>query len=106
VERQRRSVDGVVARWLGSSAITSIRPAHRNLDLQRCTGQGAGPVPAVHDHLRERPLAGWLTAVLGAGLVIEAIAEPRADEETAAAYPQIADTRIVPYFLILRARKP
>jgi hypothetical protein len=53
-----------------------------------------------------RTLAGWLSAVLGAGLVIEAIAEPRADEETAATHPQVADTRIAPYFLIMRARKP
>ncbi len=53
-----------------------------------------------------RILAGWLSAVLGAGLVIEAIAEPCADEETAATHPQVADTRIAPYFLIVRARKP
>ena len=52
-----------------------------------------------------RTLAGWLSAVLGAGLVIEAIAEPFADEETAA-HPRVADTRIAPYFLIVRARKP
>jgi SAM-dependent methyltransferase len=52
-----------------------------------------------------RTLAGWLTAVLSAGLVIEAIAEPCADEQTAATYPQVADTRIVPFFLIVRARK-
>jgi hypothetical protein len=51
-------------------------------------------------------VAGWLNAVLGAGLVIEAIAEPRADEETAAANAQVADTRVAPYFLIVRARKP
>ena len=53
-----------------------------------------------------RTLAGWLTAVLCAGLTIEAIAEPCADEQTAAACPQVADTRIAPYFLIARARKP
>ena len=53
-----------------------------------------------------RTLTGWLSAVLDAGLVIEAIAEPRADEETATAHPQVADTRIAPYFLIVRARKP
>jgi ubiquinone/menaquinone biosynthesis C-methylase UbiE len=53
-----------------------------------------------------RTLAGWLSAVLGAGLIIEAIAEPCADEQTAAAHPQVADTRIAPYFLIVRARKP
>jgi len=53
-----------------------------------------------------RTLAGWLGAVLGAGLVIEAIAEPCADEQTAITHPQVADTRIAPYFLIVRARKP
>ncbi|MGD0554062.1 MAG: hypothetical protein ABSA93_03680 [Streptosporangiaceae bacterium] len=41
-----------------------------------------------------------------ASLVIEAIAEPRADEGTAACHPEVADTRIAPYFLIVRARKP
>jgi SAM-dependent methyltransferase len=53
-----------------------------------------------------RTLAGWLTAVLSARLIIEAVAEPRADEATAAAHPEVADTRIAPYFLIVRARKP
>ena len=53
-----------------------------------------------------RTLAGWLGAALAAGLGIEAIAEPCADEQTAAAHPEGADTRIAPYFLIVRARKP
>jgi SAM-dependent methyltransferase len=53
-----------------------------------------------------RTLAGWLTAVLAAGLIIEAVGEPYADETTAAAHPEVADTRIAPYFLIVRARKP
>ena len=53
-----------------------------------------------------RTLAGWLNAVIGAELVIDAIAEPCADEATAAAHPEVADTRIAPYFLVVRARKP
>jgi 2-polyprenyl-3-methyl-5-hydroxy-6-metoxy-1,4-benzoquinol methylase len=53
-----------------------------------------------------RTTAGWLSAVLDAGLAIEAVAEPRADEETAATHPQVADARVAPYFLIVRARKP
>ncbi len=53
-----------------------------------------------------RTFAGWIRAVLQAGLAIDAIAEPHADEETALAHPEVADTRIAPYFLILRARKP
>jgi SAM-dependent methyltransferase len=53
-----------------------------------------------------RTLAGWLGAVLAAGLAIEAICEPCADEETAASHPHVADSRIAPYFLVVRARKP
>jgi SAM-dependent methyltransferase len=53
-----------------------------------------------------RTLAGWLNAVLAAGLAIEGVAEPHADESTAAAHPEVADTRIIPYFLVIRARKP
>ena len=48
----------------------------------------------------------WLDAVLGAGQCVEAVAEPRADEQTATDHPEVADTRIVPYFLQVRARKP
>lgn len=53
-----------------------------------------------------RMLTGRLSAVLAAGLTIEVIAEPHAGEKTAAAHPQVADTRIAPYFLPVRARKP
>jgi SAM-dependent methyltransferase len=53
-----------------------------------------------------RTLTGWVNAVLQAQLRLEAISEPHADEDTARAHPEVADTRIAPYFLILRARKP
>ena len=53
-----------------------------------------------------RTLTGWFDAVLAAGLSIEAIAEPHADEDTARDHPEVADSRVAPYFLILRGRKP
>jgi SAM-dependent methyltransferase len=53
-----------------------------------------------------RTFAGWMNAVAGAGLVIEAVAEPHASEAVAAAHPEVADTRIAPYFLLVRARRP
>jgi ubiquinone/menaquinone biosynthesis C-methylase UbiE len=52
-----------------------------------------------------RTLAGWVNAVCDAGLTMEALSEPHADEETGRRHPGVADTRIVPYFLIIRARK-
>jgi hypothetical protein len=53
-----------------------------------------------------RTLTGWINAVLQSGLEIVAIAEPYADEETALVHPEVADSRIAPFFLILRAHKP
>jgi SAM-dependent methyltransferase len=53
-----------------------------------------------------RTLSGWLAAVLGAGLAIDAVEEPHADEGTALAHPEVADSRIAPYTLLIRARKP
>ena len=51
-----------------------------------------------------RTFTGWIDAVLGSGLQIEAVAEPHASQELAAAHPEVADTRIAPYFLVIRAR--
>lgn len=51
-----------------------------------------------------RTLAGWLNAVIRAGLAIEAVAEPGADEETAVQEPRVSDSRIAPFFLLVRAR--
>jgi ubiquinone/menaquinone biosynthesis C-methylase UbiE len=69
-----------------------------------------------HDELRDRfapftiismrrTLSSWINAVVSAGLVIEAAAEPCADLSTAEARPEVADTRIVPFFFHLRARR-
>jgi hypothetical protein len=47
----------------------------------------------------------WLNAVVRCGLTIERVVEPVASEELAVSHPEVADTRIVPYFLIVRARR-
>jgi SAM-dependent methyltransferase len=58
-------------------------------------------VPRFH-----RTLSGWVEIVCRAGLVIEQFAEPCASPELAAAEPVVADTRVAPLFLHVRARKP
>ncbi|PSL18945.1 class I SAM-dependent methyltransferase [Shimia abyssi] len=58
-------------------------------------------VPRFH-----RTLATWVNMLISTGFVIEHMAEPRASEAAAIAYPKIADTRVVPMFLHVRARKP
>lgn len=58
-------------------------------------------VPRFH-----RTLAAWVAMIVGAGLSIERFEEPCASEEVARVEPIVADTRIAPISLIVRARKP
>jgi ubiquinone/menaquinone biosynthesis C-methylase UbiE len=57
-------------------------------------------VPRFH-----KTLATWVNNLVKAGWSIEAMDEPRASIDTAAANPIVADTRIAPLFLLVRARK-
>jgi len=52
-----------------------------------------------------RTLSSWLNLLLDAGFVLERFDEPRADEETARLHPEVADTRTVASFLLVRCRK-
>ncbi len=51
-------------------------------------------------------LSQWMNMLIDAGLRIERLNEPSADEQTARRCSDVADTRIVPFFLHVRARKP
>jgi len=84
------NVDGQIDEWLFSAAPKEAK-----------AGLSPFRVPCFH-----RTLADWLNAIVDAGFQIERVAEPRADAETAARQPAVADTRIVAYFLGLRCRKP
>lgn len=53
-----------------------------------------------------RPLSEWVTMICRAGMVIEQFGEPCASLELAEAEPVVADTRVAPIFLHVRARKP
>jgi len=50
-------------------------------------------------------LSWWMNMLIDAGFVIEMLNEPQADEVTACKCPDVADTRIVAYFLHVRCRK-
>jgi ubiquinone/menaquinone biosynthesis C-methylase UbiE len=58
-------------------------------------------IPVFH-----RTLSSWVELICSAGLVIEQFGEPCATPEVAAAHPVVADTRVAPLFLHIRARKP
>lgn len=80
----------VTERWIFGAAPAEVRERHEPFTITYA----------------RRTLTGWMNAVLASGLSIEAIAEPHADEQTAREHPEVADTRIAPFFLTLRARKP
>jgi ubiquinone/menaquinone biosynthesis C-methylase UbiE len=79
----------VTERWTFSSASEELRARH---DLFEITAA-------------RRTIAGWLNAVADAGLLVERVVEPTVSVETAQHHPEVADTRIVPFFLIVRARR-
>lgn len=51
-------------------------------------------------------LSRWVEIICEAGLLIERFGEPSATEDLARAVPEVADTRVAPLFLHIRARKP
>ena len=81
--------EGRIERWIFSSI-----PAEERAGLTPFA------IPRFH-----RTLTHWVAMIVGAGLTIEAFGEPRASVEVAAAEPVVADTRVAPIFLHIRARK-
>jgi ubiquinone/menaquinone biosynthesis C-methylase UbiE len=82
--------DGRIERWLFSEI-----PAEERAALTPFS------VPRFH-----RTLTSWVSMIVGAGFIIEAFGEPMASPEVALAEPVVADTRVAPIFLHIRARKP
>jgi ubiquinone/menaquinone biosynthesis C-methylase UbiE len=81
--------DGRIDRWIFSS----IPEAERSTLTPFA-------VPRFH-----RTLSTWVSMIVEAGLTIDAFGEPMASVEVALAEPMVADTRIAPIFLHVRARK-
>ena len=51
-------------------------------------------------------LSEWLNLLIRKGFVLEEFCEPYADDDILKKYPKEYDSRIIPYFLIIRCRKP
>ena len=81
--------NGTIERWMFSSI-----PKEEREKLEPFS------VPRFH-----RTLTSWVSMIVAAELVIESFGEPRASEEIARAEPIVADTRVAPIFLHVRARK-
>jgi ubiquinone/menaquinone biosynthesis C-methylase UbiE len=53
----------------------------------------------------DRTLSSWLNILMRTGFILKKFAEPYADKVTIKKFPQLADTKIIAYFLIVRCRK-
>jgi len=53
-----------------------------------------------------RTLSEWLNLLIQKGFILEEFCEPYADEDILKKHPKEYDSRIIPYFLIIRCRKP
>ena len=84
------TIDGRVDRWWFET-------------LPREERERVGPFQTLRFH---RTLSGWVEIICRAGLVIEQFGEPYASPELAEAEPVVADTRVAPLFLHVRARNP
>lgn len=80
---------GEIEEWTFSTAPEALRAQYPFFRIPRFT----------------RTLSSWLNLIMNTGFTLEAFAEPHADEDLAAEEPKVADTRIIAYFLIIRARK-
>ena len=53
-----------------------------------------------------RTLSEWLNLLIEKGFILEKFCEPYAEDEILKKHPEEYDSRIIPYFLIIRCRKP
>jgi SAM-dependent methyltransferase len=90
VARYFDCVDGEVETWSFSSAPREVR-------------ENSAPfqVPRFH-----RTLSSWVDITVQSGLVIEKIGEPSVGDEQLRRFPDLADTRVAPLSMLVRARKP
>lgn len=80
---------GAVQRWCFSHATEEERSVH-----------GEFAIPRFHLTLAE-----WINLLIDHGFRLERLAEPRAGSEALERHPDLAWTRRVPFFLILRCRR-
>jgi ubiquinone/menaquinone biosynthesis C-methylase UbiE len=81
---------GAITEWLFRAAPPAARAGLQPFRIPRFT----------------RTLSQWLNLLIATGFTIEQVAEPRPDDDSVQARPELQDAQVVAYFLHLRARKP
>ena len=96
------SREGEKQSWTFGAAPDHIKAQPPKFIFQK---SGLKPPTSVGKEPRfHRPISSWVNSVIAAGFQLEALQEPR--PTAAKACSDVADCRIAPLFLHLRARKP
>lgn len=85
-----RKSDGEIEEWIFGAAPKEITDKMRKFKIPRFT----------------RILSDWLNLLIRKGFVLEEFCEPYPDDEVLKKFPEEYDSTIIPYFLIIRCRKP
>jgi ubiquinone/menaquinone biosynthesis C-methylase UbiE len=85
-----KKLNGQLEEWIFGAAPKEITDKMRKFKIPRFT----------------RTLSEWLNLLIEKGFILEEFCEPYADDETLKKYPGEYDSLIIPYFLIIRCRKP
>ncbi|MHA1931581.1 MAG: class I SAM-dependent methyltransferase [Promethearchaeota archaeon] len=85
-----KKFDGELEEWIFSAAPKEITEKMKNFIVPRFS----------------RTMSEWLNLLIEKGFILERFCEPRADDEIIKKYPGFYDSLIIPWFLIIRCRKP
>jgi ubiquinone/menaquinone biosynthesis C-methylase UbiE len=84
-----KRLEGEMDEWLFTAAPPQVKQGLPKFKIPRFT----------------RTLSEWLNLLIGTGFLLERMAEPRPNDETVLACPDVQDAQVVPYFLHIRVRK-
>jgi hypothetical protein len=81
--------DGAIDEWMFSAVPDGVRGKYPDFRIPRF----------------DRTLSFWLDLLIDTGFVLERVEEPYADDEAIRQRPELADSRIIAFFMHLRCRK-
>ncbi|MFX1390747.1 MAG: class I SAM-dependent methyltransferase [Promethearchaeota archaeon] len=90
IEDYFKKLNGEIEEWIFGAAPKIITDKMSKFKIPRFT----------------RTLSEWLNLLIKKGFVLEEFCEPYADDVTLKNHPEEYGSRIIPYFLIIRCRKP
>ena len=85
-----KKLDGELEEWIFGAAPKELKDKMRKFRIPRFT----------------RTLSEWLNLLIEKGFILEEFCEPCPDDDTLEKYPEEYTSRIIPFFLIIRCRKP